>query len=70
RRPWEHMRITARHMAASETAAHLRTLEERPRGERRRVRGTSRARTGLSPGLRRGPPPPRRRRPPRAPPAW
>ncbi|MFD7369793.1 MBL fold metallo-hydrolase [Nocardiopsis alba] len=29
RRPWEHMRITARHMAASETAAHLRTLEER-----------------------------------------
>ncbi|MBR8744789.1 MBL fold metallo-hydrolase [Nocardiopsis sp. MG754419] len=29
RRPWENMRVTARHMAASETAAHLRTLEER-----------------------------------------
>lgn len=29
RRPWEDMRILARHMAASETAAHLRTLEER-----------------------------------------
>ena len=29
RRPWEDMRVLARHMAASETAAHLRTLEER-----------------------------------------
>ncbi|GHC94449.1 MBL fold metallo-hydrolase [Nocardiopsis terrae] len=29
RRPWTEMRIMARHMAASETAAHLRLLEER-----------------------------------------
>lgn len=29
RRPWENMRLLARHMAASETAAHLRLLEER-----------------------------------------
>ncbi|WP_017605713.1 MBL fold metallo-hydrolase [Nocardiopsis alkaliphila] len=29
RRPWEAMRVPARHMAASETAAHLRTLEKR-----------------------------------------
>lgn len=29
RRPWADMRLLARHMAASETAAHLRLLEER-----------------------------------------
>lgn len=29
RRPWDDMRVRARHMAASETAAHLRTLEVR-----------------------------------------
>ncbi|OOC52751.1 MULTISPECIES: MBL fold metallo-hydrolase [Nocardiopsis] len=29
KRPWAHMRVHARHMAASETAAHLRLLEER-----------------------------------------
>jgi len=29
RRPWSDMRVQARHMAASETAAHLRLLEER-----------------------------------------
>ena len=34
RRPWERMRIAARHMAAAETAAHLRTLEERGRIKR------------------------------------
>lgn len=31
RRPWADMRLLARHMAASETAAHLRLLEERGR---------------------------------------
>ncbi|WP_304453739.1 MBL fold metallo-hydrolase [Nocardiopsis sp. YSL2] len=34
RRPWADMRLLARHMAASETAAHLRTLEERRRALR------------------------------------
>lgn len=34
RRPWEDMRVSARHMATSETAAHLRTLEERGLVER------------------------------------
>lgn len=31
RRPWNDMRVHARHMAAAETAAHLRLLEERGR---------------------------------------
>ncbi|MEU3020515.1 MBL fold metallo-hydrolase [Nocardiopsis sp. NPDC007018] len=34
RRPWADMRPLARHMAASETAAHLRLLEERGRARR------------------------------------
>ncbi|WP_116247769.1 MBL fold metallo-hydrolase [Nocardiopsis sp. FIRDI 009] len=34
KRPWADMRLLARHMAASETAAHLRTLEERGRAVR------------------------------------
>lgn len=35
RRPWADMRLLARHMAASETAAHLRLLEERGRAGRK-----------------------------------
>lgn len=34
KRPWDRMRVQARHMAASETAAHLRLLEERGRVRR------------------------------------
>lgn len=34
RRPWSDMRVHARHMAAAETAAHLRLLEERGRVRR------------------------------------
>lgn len=34
RRPWADMRVSARHMAAAETVAHLRLLEERGRASR------------------------------------
>lgn len=34
RRPWADMRVRARHMAAAETVAHLRLLEERGRASR------------------------------------
>jgi glyoxylase-like metal-dependent hydrolase (beta-lactamase superfamily II) len=42
RRAWADMRLLARHMAASETAAHLRTLEERRRAARAGAPGDTR----------------------------
>ncbi|WP_159943040.1 MULTISPECIES: MBL fold metallo-hydrolase [unclassified Nocardiopsis] len=42
KRPWERMSVRSRHMAASETAAHLRLMEERGLAERTGREGTPR----------------------------